>query len=205
MSEDKVSKSQAEAIKNKAAYWRSYITELAKELNSSLDYHLLREASLWASTFAHIEWLASFDHYKEPVTKTEIAETLNRAWDWDVEVSKLFWSSGRNPVAHVGLANPFHSYRKFNNLDTNVSLNSANNWSEAVTGEWDKYHPHRAVAILPPLAVEDGTVQLVTFFHQMLLDELLPKLAEYVYQKIVNEADDIKLTALVELNSQIPH
>jgi len=205
MNVDEVASSQSKAIDNKASYWRKYIELLTGELNATLEYYPLREASLWASTFAYIEWLVAFDQRTDWVHPFHVEDTLLHAWGWSKEVSKLFWKSGRNPIAHVGQANSFHSYDKFQGLDTNVSLNSANNWSPAVTGEWDKYHPHKAVAILPPLDMEDKKIQMVTFFHQMLLSDLLPLLAEYVYERISKETDEANLRTIVSLNSQILH
>lgn len=205
MPNEQVQTAQSGAIRSKASYWRSYIAGLSTELNSSQDFYLLRSASLWATTFAYIEWLVAFDHYKDRVYKSDVATTLSNAWGWHQDVGKLFWQSGRNPVAHVGQANSFHNYCEFNGLPSNVSLDSSNRWTAAVTGEWDEYHPYKAVAIMPPLDTGDGSVQIVTFFHQMLLTELLPLLAEYVADKIAKETDADSLSKIVALNSQIPH
>lgn len=196
---------QSAAIRSKAKYWREYITALTDELNSTQDFYLLRAASLWATTFAYIEWLTAFEHYKERIYKADVAATLRKAWGWHEEVGKLFWQSGRNPVAHVGQANSFYDYCEFSGLPSNVNLDSSNKWTVAVTDEWDKYHPYKAVAILPPLDMADGSVQIVTFHHQMLLAELLPVLAEYVADKISKETNSDNLGKIVALNSQIPH
>jgi hypothetical protein len=200
-----IASAQSAAISSKANYWREYIITLANELNSTHDFYLLRAASLWATTFAYIEWLTAFEHYKERIYKADVATTLSKTWGWHEDIGKLFWQSGRNPVAHVGQANSFHNYCEFNGLPSNVSLDSSNKWTVAVTGEWDKYHSYKAVAILPPLDTGDGSVQIVTFHHQMLLAELLPILGEYVSDKISKETNTNNLSKIVALNSQIPH
>ncbi len=206
MTNKEIQKAQSDAIRSKASYWRTYIAALATELNSSQDFYQLRSTSLWATTFAYIERLVAFDHYKDRIYKSDVAATLSNAWGWHEDVGKLFWQSGRNPIAHVGQANPFHNYCEFNDLPSNVSLDSSNRWTAAVTGEWDEHHPYKSVAILPPpLDTGDGSVQIVTFFHQMLLAELLPLLAESVADKVAKETDADKLGKIVALNSEIPH
>ena len=204
MPNSEVSAAQAQAIRSKAEYWRSYISKLAGEQKASPDFIRLRIASLWATTFAYIEWLIKFDQYNERLTPDQISDTLHRCWGWDHELVKLFWKSGRNPVAHAGQENPFYSYYEFNGLPTNVSLN-VSTWSEVVTGDWDKYHAHRAVAILPPVDMGEGDIQVVSFFHQMLRNELLPALAEQVAQKVAAETNEENLQKIVKLNRQIPH
>ena len=205
-----ITKKQAEAIKNKAKFWLSYINGLSDELNTqkNFNFYLFREASLWATTFLCIEWLLLFGLYetgKDHLKTGEVAVQLKKYWGWDEELGKLFWKSGRNPIMHVGQVNSFYSYYSFNNLPTNVSLNSSNNWTEAVTGEWSKYHNYKAVAILPPLKTDRATIQIVAFFHQILKDELLPTLSSKITEEILKETDKTKLTKLYKLNIQIPH
>jgi len=201
---------QSEAIKNKAKSWLYYINELSSELNSQKSFtsYLFREASLWATTFSYIEWLLLFSLYetgKDHLGFKDVSPQLKKYWGWEDKVGEIFWMSGRNPIMHVGQANSFHSYYSFNGLPTNVSLNSSNKWTEAVTGEWNKYHNYRAVAILPPLQADKKTIQIVAFFHQMLKDELLPILPKMIAEEILMENDELKLKKLYKLNTQIPH
>ncbi len=199
-----VASAQSDAIAKKAAYWRGYIDVLAKEAAADRQFLSLRAAGLWASTFAHIEWLTAFYLCRKSVSKEDVATVLKDCWGWDGEVGKLFWKSGRNPIAHVGQANPFHSYYMLNALPTNVSLDT-NHWTKAVTKDWDNYNEFKAVSVLPPLDMGDGEFQNVTFFHQMLRDDLLPVLAERVCEKTAAERDQAILDKLLRLNAQIPH
>ncbi len=205
-----IAKNQAEAIRNKAKSWLSYINNLSKKLNSqkSFLFYLFREASLWATTFSYIEWLLLFSLYetgKDHLETKDVAPQLKKYWGWEIELGKLFWKSGRNPIMHIGQVNAFYSYYNFNSLPTNVSLNSSNKWTEAVTDEWSKYHNYKAVAILPPLQTDKKTVQIVAFFHQMLKDKLLPILPKMIIEEILKEKDELKLKKLYKLNTKIPH
>lgn len=170
---------------------------------------MLKDASLWASTFAHINWLCQFylaiPHPNFPSSK-QIAETLNICWGWDEEIAKVFWDSGRNPIAHVGQGNPFFSFAKYKGLRTSVSLNSGS-WSDATTKEWNTYHPYTGISLLPspPPTTGNEPEYWITFFHQMLLDELLPTLAQHVSTKIRNETDPELIEKILKINSQIPH
>jgi hypothetical protein len=204
-----VNNSQAHAIETKAANWVSYLDELADNINKDgVDrFHILRVASLWSSTFAYIEWLTCFYERKILPSSDQInkvAGLLNDVWSWDLELAKLFWKSGRHPLAHVGQANSFHTYGKYKELDTNVSFD-VGYWSEAVTNDWDKYHTYKAVAVLPPLEVEGQNLQIVYFHHQMMRSDLLPMLSRFVVDSILAETDEQKLKDIIELNRQIPH
>jgi hypothetical protein len=208
--DENMTKKQADAIKAKAEGWLSYVNELSDGLNNSqsLNAYSLRQASLWATTFSFIEWLLVFSLYESGKTylKTEdVAKMLNEYWGWSKELGRIFWWSGRNPIAHTGNTNPFISYHKFNNLDSNVSLDSSNRWSEAVTNEWGRYHTYKGVMIPQPLEWEGKTIQIITFFHQMLKDELIPLLIERVVNEISQEKNMQKLQLLYNLNSQMPH
>ena len=198
---------QAEAIEKKADYWRKYLKRLADDLTVGDGYYILKISSLWASTFAYIEWLTVFRlyilHPKFPHID-DIASTLETMWGWDKEIGKLFWAAGRHPIAHVGQANAYYSYVQYKGLSTSVSLDSGQ-WSEAVTGEWDQYHPNKGVAVLPPLDRGDENVQIIVFFHQMIVDELLPKLAIGVVEQIQEEKELGNLDKIQKLNSQILH
>ncbi|OGY23454.1 MAG: hypothetical protein A2172_04500 [Candidatus Woykebacteria bacterium RBG_13_40_15] len=202
---DNVSQAQSDAVRKKANNWEGYLKTLSNELNSTLEYYFLREASLWASTFAYIEWLIVFHLYKTFPTKNEIANTLKEFWGWDKEIGEVFWTAGRHPIAHIGQANFFHSYLNFRDLPANVSFNSSTRWTKAVTGDWGKYNPFEGVTIYPPLVSDNEVVQIITFFHQMILSELLPKLANGVISQIENESKSENLQKILELNKQIPH
>lgn len=197
-----IAEAQSRAIKNKSNLWLDYLRNLAEELNPIDTFSLLRVASLWASTFSCIEWLIVFKLYKTFPDKNEIAEVLKTSWGWDNEVGKIFWTAGRHPVAHVGQAN---SFMEFDGLLTNVSFDSQNRWTIAVTGEWDKYHPYKAVAVLPPLDDGQQKIQIITFFHQMILAELLPRLVNDVVIQIASENSTSNLQKITELNKQILH
>jgi hypothetical protein len=123
---------------------------------------------------------------------------------WEVPIGRLFWAAGRNPIAHVRQAKPFTATASTMVSPANVMLD-VGTWSEAVTAEWHKNHPYRALAILPPLDLRQGEVQMVTFFHQMLFDELLPVLAEGIAREIEAEGDEANLSKIVKLNRTIPH
>jgi hypothetical protein len=206
-----IAKKQADAIKTKAESWLGYINELSNGLNNpqiKVYLYFLRQSSLWATTFSFIEWLLVYSLYETGKTylKTEdVAKKLNEYWSWSKELGKIFWWSGRNPIAHTGDVNPFKSYHKFNNLDSSVSFDSSNHWSEAVTGKWNKHHSYRGVMIPPLLEVDGKTIQSIIFLHQMFKDELLPHLVEKVTNEISQETDMAKLEMLYKLNSQIPH
>lgn len=205
---DDIAKKQAESIKNTAKYWLAYINKLSVELNQTMEFYPLRQASLWSTTFSYIEWLLLFSIYetgKIYISAKNVAFLLNKYWGWDKEIGKIFWKSGRNPINHVGQANFLYSYDKYNNLPSNVSLDSSNRWTDHTMGEWGKYHPYKAVAILPPLKTNEEVVQIVTFFHQMLKDELLPILSEKIIKEILKETDKFKLNKLYNLNKIIPH
>lgn len=203
--DENIAEKQAKAVNNKAKAWRAYLSHLADDLNANSDFYLHRMASLWASTFSYIEWLAVFKLYKTFPNKNEIAEILRQSWGWEKEIGVVFWAAGRHPVAHVGQTNTFYSFEDYDGLPTNVSFDSQNRWSEAVTGEWDKYHPYKAVAVLPALEVSETKTRIITFFHQMLLAELLPKLADDIVDQIANESDHGNLRTIYELNKQILH
>ena len=204
-----VNNSQARAIEMKAVHWISYLDELSDDINKAglNRFHLLKVASLWSSTFAYIEWLACFYERKILPSSNQISKVavlLNNAWGWDLELARLFWNSGRHPIAHVGQANPFHSYGKYDGLDTNVSFDTQS-WSSAVTDDWDKHHKFRAIAVLPPLEIDNQSLQIVYFHHQMLRNDLLPLLFKYVTDGILAETDEQKLRDIIELNQQILH
>lgn len=199
-----VADTQSEAIKNKACYWRRYLKYLFDDIHKNGDFYILKSCSLWSSTFAYIEWLIVFNKYETRPSLDYVAEILSKAWGWDQELCKVFWCAGRNPVAHVGQSNVFYSYRTYNSLKTNVMFET-NIWSNAVTDEWDKYHPYRAVTVLPPLDMGEGNFQPISVSYQMLLDELLPKIADYVVVKIKNETDSTQLLKIIKLNKQILH
>lgn len=204
MNNHNLAKDQANAIENKATYWRGYLQECVNELHRTQNYTQLRAATLWASTFAYIEWLLVFDVYHTSLTKDEITDSLNRHWGWDKELSALFWEAGRHPIAHVGQTNSFHSYYKYNNLPTNVTFDFGK-WSKAVTDNWGKYNTHRGVTVPPELDTQEGPVQVVAFFHQMILEELLPELAKNVAEKIRLETDTKNLNKILKLNIEILH
>lgn len=202
----RVNNSQANAIKAKSSNWAKYLDELANELHQDgLDsFYFLKVASLWSSTFAYIEWLVCFHERKTFPKINEIADVLKKSWGWDIKIAELFWKSGRHPLAHVGQANSYYSYGKYNGLDTNVSFDVAK-WSKAVTDDWDKYYTYKAVAVLPPLEIEGQNLQILYFHHQMLRSDLLPLLAEFVVNGILKETDEVKLKDIIELNRQILH
>jgi hypothetical protein len=199
-----VADTQSKAIENKASYWRQYLRYLFDDIHNNSDYYLLKSCSLWSSTFAYIEWLIVFHQYQSKPSLDYVAETLSEAWGWNQELCKVFWCAGRNPMAHVGQSNTFYSYRIYNSLKTNVLFEN-NIWSNAVTDEWGKYHQYRAVTILPTLDMGEGEVQHISVSYQMLLDELLPKIADYVVLKIQNETDPVQLLKITKLNKQILH
>lgn len=192
------------AIMNKSNYWMSYLDNLVKNLNIDDGFYLYRKASLWASTFSYIEWLIIISNYKIKPTQTEVAIALQKIWGWSEDIGKVFWSAGRNPIAHVGQVNTFHSFRNYNGMPTNVDFNNGV-WSRAVTNDWYKYNLYTAVSIAPPFNGEDGDVQIIAFFHQILLSDLLPKLAEHVVSQIKNERDPNNINKLEKLNRQIPY
>ena len=204
-----VNNSQAHAIEAKASNWINYLEELADNIkNDGLNsFYQLKVASLWSSTFAYIEWLTCFQERKILPSTDQvnmIADLLSNAWGWDRDLAKLFWVSGRHPIAHVGQTNPFHSYAKYNGLDTNVSFD-VNSWSKVVTDDWDKYHTYRAVVVLPPLGLDGQELQIVYFHHQMLRSDLLPLLSKFVIDGILAETDEQKLKGIIQLNQQILH
>lgn len=192
----------SEALVNKAKHWMLYLENLTKNLNNDDGFYPHKDASLWASTFSFIEWLIVFSNYKTRLEGTDVAVALNRFWGWDENIGKIFWAAGRNPIAHVGQANSFYSFRNFNEMPTNVSFNSGR-WSKAVTDDWYKYNSYTAVSILPPLDTEEGNIQIITFFHQMLLSDLLPRLVESVALQIKNERNPNNIAKLIKLNKQI--
>ena len=201
-----VNNSQAAAIEAKSANWVQYLEELAGEIHKEgiSSFYLLKVASLWASTFAYVEWLVCFYERKTFPKADQVASVLKDAWGWDEDLARLFWKSGRHPFAHVGQANTFHSYEKYKGLDTNVSFD-VNSWSSAVTDDWDKYHTYKAAAVLPPLELEGQNIQIVYFHHQMMRSELLPALSKLVADGIRSETSEQKLRDIIELNSQILH
>ena len=126
-----VAAGQSNAISLKAEAWRRYLAELAKEAREKSTFTNFRIASLWASTFAYVEWLATFERYETRPDATEMALILRKYWGWDEDIGKLFVYCGRNPIAHVGQANPFHTYHTYNGLPTIVSFN-VKDWSDEV-------------------------------------------------------------------------
>lgn len=200
-----VNMSQANAIDNKAMNWVNYLNSLSGDIHTKgLDsFYQLRAASLWASTFAYIEWLVSFYQGSTFPNIDTVTGVLNSSWGWDKELCKLFWKSGRHPFAHVGQTNSFYSYYKYKGLETNVSFD-VNKWSTAVVDEWDDHHKYIGVAIAPPLSVEGSDLQIIYFHHQMMRDDLLLRLASFVsnYIRDINNEDELK--NIVRLNMQIP-
>lgn len=199
---------QAQAIEAKSLNWMKYLDELALDINRRsvlLDsFYFLRVASLWASTFSYIEWLTTFYERKTFPKIGEVASLLENAWGWELALVKLFWTSGRHPISHVGQANSYYSYAKYKGLDTNVNFD-AQFWSKAVTDDWDKYHKFKAVAVLPPLEIENQSLQIVYFHHQMIRSDLLPLLSKCVVDSILAETDEQKLKDIIELNRRILH
>lgn len=203
----KVAHYQAKTTATRADYWQEYLRILWNEvaLDDEDDYGDLREMSLWASTFAYIEWLANFyllPKQGEYPKIHAIAGMLQATWQWDIKIAEIFWKAGRHPIAHVGFANPFYSYGKLDGLSTNILFNNSK-WSAAELKEWEKRDPFRGVVVIAPNDKSVRPIQTIIFTYQILLDELLPKLAISICDSIAQERDPTKIAQIESLSKRI--